>query len=1182
MANRLVVSLVALAYGLASSYAGPAPTPANFSQTTAGAIASTVPDGVCGVTISSTGGGGASSGVATGASGAGGMGAAIGGTFRVLPLQVVTGAVAGAGVVSNVNGGTSTGGPGTAAGGNGGLIPATGVSATWHRGGGGGGSSSISIGGVKILEAGGGGGGGAAHQNAGAGGNAGSTGIAAGVAAGVNGAVGDQITASFAGATSAQPVNGGQGGQTAAGGAGGVNNALVSENGFAGAGIGTGTGGNGGIDTTIDSGGGGGGGYTGGGGGASTIDSSQSGGGGGGGASFVRLTSPTVTATATSAITGTVATVGNPGAGGAGNTATNGTAGQAALNWVLCNYTLSIAKSASPTTVNAGAKTVWTVTVTNTGPDPMTRGDTISLTDTLPTPVSGTAPAYKVLSVSSAGGTNTDMAGGAVTCTGVAVGSTMPASTVCSRPYDASGAPGAPIGGTRGLNAGETLTITYEQIFPNTAACQTVTNAVSTADRAATRNATAPVTLQCYDLAITKTASPATASVGVPTTWTINVTNNGPADMMGPNDTTTNGLTVTDAAPAANVTAPAAFNSTGPLASCTYTSPTISCPTGLASGQTQSFTFQQTLNSGVAVGTTISNTASIADPKTGDANDSATASVSVPQPTIQITKTTVGGGGPFTFNGTNGFGTDTITTPAAGGTTVGVTKNLTTVGTATTVTETIPSGWSAALTSCTGTPAANYSFNAATGALAFTAAATSSGNQLKCTITNTKLPTIQLTKISNGAVGTFNFSGDNGFGSDAVITATSGTGVNGVVKTLTAAAAATTTITEAIPAGYVVTAISCSGLGSGGTATPTLGTGKIVLDIAATAAGSNITCTFTNTKTPTVKLQKLTRGKSGGPFSFTQTGLASTPAPITTVTLAAEPAAPTPINATIGTGVTLNETVDPNFVTAGVTCSDANSAITLNSVPITSATATVSIPPGNIKAGADYTCLFTNDRIATVKVQKTTLGGFGGPFAFTTTNLATTPANITTAAASTPTPAAPTANNVSTLGSAVTINEPAIGGFFLSSATCTDANSAVTNNTGLFTTLTGTTLTIPLGNVKAGADFTCVFSNTMGAPNLKVAKSASPLGPFSVGQTVTYTYKVTNTGNVPVANVTVSDTHNGTGVFAGPNNETLVLPTGGFSSDTTANNGIWTLLGVGDTVSFTATYVVTQHDVDFL
>ena len=823
--KKFAVSTAALAFALTSAAAGPAPTPSNFSQTTAGAVSSTVPDGVCGISATVTGGGGATNVAAAGATGGnGGPGAVIGATFKALPLQAVTGNVGDGGKVSTTVNGVASGGAGTAAGGNGGIINSTGTDSfpgTYHRGGGGGG---------------------AAHQNTptGNGGAGGFTGIAAGTAAaGSNGAAGNPAQ-----------TGGGQGGQVAAGGTGGVNSGSATYNGFAGAGIGTGTGGNGGPDIDIDSGGGGGGGYTGGGGGSSTISTARTGGGGGGGSSFLVATSPTVGAPAPTSITGASATVGGPGAAGA--TGSNvGTAGAVVMNWVLCNYTLSIAKSASPTTVNAGAKTVWTVSVTNSGPDPMTRGDTVTLTDTLPAPVAGVAPAYKVLTISSAGGSNTDMASGAITCTGLAIGSSMPASTVCSRPYSAPSAPGAPSGGTRGLNSGETLTITYEQIFPNTAACQTVTNPVSTADRTATRNASANVTLNCYDLAVTKTASPATASIGVPTTWTIVVTNNGPADMMGPNDTATNGLTVTDTAPTTNVGLPTSFTSSGPLASCTYTSPTISCPAGLASGQTQTFTFQQTLNNGVAVGTLISNTASVSDPKTGDANDSSTASVSVAQPSVQITKTSVGAGGTFTFNGTNGYGSDTITTPVGGGTTAGVTKTLAAIGTATTVTETIPAGWIAALTSCTGTPAANYSFNTGTGALAFNATATSTGNQIKCTITNTKLPTVQIRKISTGAVGTFSFSGDNGFGIDSITTVTAGVGVSGIVKTL-AADSTPTTLTETLTSSFVATAGTCTGTAAGNVTfnpTATSSTATIALNATATAPGNVLVCTYTNAAT---------------------------------------------------------------------------------------------------------------------------------------------------------------------------------------------------------------------------------------------------------------------------------------------------------------------------------------------
>ena len=153
--------------------------------------------------------------------------------------------------------------------------------------------------------------------------------------------------------------------------------------------------------------------------------------------------------------------------------------------------------------------------------------------------------------------------------------------------------------------------------------------------------------------------------------------------------------------------------------------------------------------------------------------------------------------------------------------------------------------------------------NLATGALVLNAAATAAGSNIACTFTNTRLPTITLTKISNGAVGGFTFNGDNGFGAAQTITTVT-FGCRGCRATRTLAAASTiTTITETIPAGYVLASATCSGMGGGGTATPNLATGALVLNAAATAAGSNIACTFTNTRLPTITLTKISNGAVG-------------------------------------------------------------------------------------------------------------------------------------------------------------------------------------------------------------------------------------------------------------------------------------------------------------------------------
>jgi hypothetical protein len=104
------------------------------------------------------------------------------------------------------------------------------------------------------------------------------------------------------------------------------------------------------------------------------------------------------------------------------------------------------------------------------------------------------------------------------------------------------------------------------------------------------------------------------------------------------------------------------------------------------------------------------------------------------------------------------------------------------------------------------------------------------------------LPTVTLTTVSSGSVGTFNFNGNNGFAGQSITTITSGVGVAAPLQNLTAAGAVTT-LTEAAPsAGYTLTALSCSGLGAGGSATPNLTARTVTLDAAATASGSVIAC----------------------------------------------------------------------------------------------------------------------------------------------------------------------------------------------------------------------------------------------------------------------------------------------------------------------------------------------------
>ena len=470
------------------------------------------------------------------------------------------------------------------------------------------------------------------------------------------------------------------------------------------------------------------------------------------------------------------------------------------------------------------------------------------------------------------------------------------------------------------------------------------------------------------DILVTKSVAAPAILRGQAVQYTVVVRNNdiNPLDAgdQSPPINAANAADIIDNLPAqvtgATWTCAASAGSTCPAASGTG-SLSITGGYTLAPGGALTFTINGVLDPNATCGAAIGNTAS-ADFSATDgfidintANNSATASFNVLCRSLTLTKVSNNGTGSFTFTGNNGWASQTIATTSAGTGVTGAPQVLTNAGTATTITETLPTDWRLSGVACTGMGVGG---TATVSGSSFTlnAAAVGTNSTIACTVTNAPVPRVTISKVSLGGTGAFSFTGSNGIAAQTLTTTVAGTAVSGTPQTLTAVGAVTTITESAPPAGYTLTGISCTNLPSGGTATPNLATRTVTLNAAATAAGANATCTFTNALVPRVTISKVSLGGTGA-FSFTGSNGIAAQTLTTTVAGTAVSGTPQALTA-VGAVTTITESAPPaGYTLTGISCTNLPSGGTATP---NLATRTVTLNAAATAAGANATCTFTN------------------------------------------------------------------------------------------------------------------------------------------------------------------------------------------------------------------------------
>jgi uncharacterized repeat protein (TIGR01451 family) len=289
----------------------------------------------------------------------------------------------------------------------------------------------------------------------------------------------------------------------------------------------------------------------------------------------------------------------------------------------------------------------------------------------------------------------------------------------------------------------------------------------------------------------------------------------------------------------------------------------------------------------------------------------------------------------------------------------------------------------------------------------------------------------------------------------------------------------------------------------------------------------------------------------------------------------------------VNTNTVITETGPLSWVVSTTTaaCTDSNSAVSTNPASFTAPVSgnALTLAAVNVKAGAVITCSLTNVPAApqltvakTSSVASVSSAGTNVTYTIAVTNSGNTTLNAVSVADPLGTVTCPSSGTS-------TITTLAAGASQNCTITYSVPQSVFNNNGGGDGDIDNTATASATYNsspVTANGSAAVLLSIS---PALTITKIPNTAGPVNAGNTIGYTYRITNIGNVTVNNVTVGDVHNGFGTAPVPGSESLFTDVAPLSDSTDAAvNSSWNSLAPGDTVQFTSSYVVVQADIDNL